>query len=323
MQFSRENLTNFDLYPFTTIACDSDGFVIYKNELTRKLYRNIHVGAKLSTYTNAALSPSRIEVADFYGERCTMFICSLEDNNGIYTIITIFSIGSCGSDLYKNSITELETAVTSLLSSNESGDVLKKRSLLRDIVKKHELAKRCGAFASSYLENTNLFSFDFANVTDFISRIVTIINDRLEIDVTIDICDLTKCTPYIKITKGTVLVMLNFLNFAILNSDKNVTITLSNTGNEVNISFEYHSKHIFENIFTDNNALCNTFMLLTGINVAEQNNGHVSITNKNGRSSVDAYFPLIIPKDMTFKSTDNLNEMIEEYIKLSHIFFKD
>jgi hypothetical protein len=64
-------------------------------------------------------------------------------------------------------------------------------------------------------------------------------------------------------------------------------------------------------------------MLLTGINVAEQNNGHVSITNKNGRSSVDAYFPLIIPKDMTFKSTDNLNEMIEEYIKLSHIFFKD
>jgi len=323
MQFPRKKLTNLDLCPFAAVACDSNGFVIYKNELTRKLYKNVHVGARLSTYTSVDTAHNHIEINDFYGERCTLFIYNLEDAEGAYTVITVFSVGFCNTDLYRNSVTELENAVTSLLNQDTSDGISEKRSFLRAVAKKHELARKCGAFASSYLENIDLFSYDVVNATDFIARIVNIINNRLGLDVKLEMCDLTDCIPYVKITKATVLVLLNFINFAILNSDRNVTVTVSTSSKEVNVSFEYHSKHIFENIFTSDAVAYYTFMLLTGIDTAEQNNTRISLTNQDGRSSVDTYFPLEISKDMTFKSSDILDKMIEEYIKLSQSYFKD
>lgn len=323
MQFPRKSLTNLDLYPFVTVACNSDGFVIYKNELTRKLYRNVHVGAKLAAYTNVDTSSSHIETTDFYGEKSTVFVCPLEDEDGLYSVITVFSVGLFGTDLYQSSVSEFKSAVSALLKAEHDDAVLEKRSLLRDVVKKHELAKRCNAFTSSYLENANLFSRDTVNITDFIKRTVCIINNRLELEVKLDTCDLTTCTPYVKITKNTVLVLLNLINFTILNSDKDVRITISNTENTVCIFFEYHSKHVFESIFANNRALYYTFLLLSGVSTAEGNGIRISFINQDGRSLVDTRLPLINSNDPTFKSSDDIDKMIEEYISLSNAYFTD
>ena len=323
MQISRKNLTNLDLYPFASVACDSNGLVIYKNELTRKLYKSIHIGAKISTYTDASLDSSHIESTSFYGENGTVFVCNLEDEDGTYTVLTIFSVGFCCSELYQNEVSELISAVTALLSQEDSNTSNGKRSLLREIIKKQVLAKKCGAFASSYIENQNLYTYNTASATDLISRIIYIINNRLGLDVKLELCDLCEQTPYIKINKSTILVLLNFTNFAILNTNKNVRVAISNTDTRVNVSFEFCSKNIFENIFSNNITAYYTFMLLTGIDTAERNSIRISFSNNDNHSSVTADFPLIVQRDITFKSNNYLDEMIEEYIKFSNQFFKE
>ena len=48
----KQNLKNFDLYPFATIATDSTNSIVYKNQMTKTMYPSIHIGAKLSAYIN-------------------------------------------------------------------------------------------------------------------------------------------------------------------------------------------------------------------------------------------------------------------------------
>lgn len=323
MQFPRKNLANFDLYPFVTVACDSKGFVIYKNELTRKLYQNIHIGARLSSYTDIALIPSRIESAKFYGNSCTLFICNLEDDDGDYTVITIFSIGFCSMALYQDSVAELKSAVTNLLKHKDAEASLEKRSFLRDVARKQELAKKCGLFISSYLENQSLFSYDVVNVANFISRVVNVINNRLGFDIKLELCDLSETTPHIKISKATALILLNLINFTILNSNRDIKVSVSTDIKTVNVSFEYFSKHIFQNIFPNDEVAYYTFMLLTGIDLAEKNNIRISFANQNDVHRVKTEFPLIIQKGLKFNSYNSIDEMIEEYIELSIALFKD
>lgn len=317
MKFPREKLANFDLYPFVTIACDKNGFIIYKNELTKKLYNNVHVGAKLSSYTDVSMSPSRIINADFYGDKGTMFLCNFDE----YTVITIFSIGCCRSDIYAQSCEEYKNAVEKLLEKEYNDNTKEKRSLLRAVVRKYETAKKCGLFASSFLENQNLFSYDIVTASNFISSVIKIINNRLDINVNLNLCDNSKETPYIEIRKPILLTLLNFMSFAILNSENNVNVTLSTDSDEVKISFEYCSKHVFENIFNKESVRPYIFTLLTGIDTAEKNRINHCFTYQSNQTTLTVTLPLIIPEEMIFNSCDNIEKMIDEYIELSHVIF--
>ena len=317
MYFPRENLINFDLYPFVTIACDSNGFIIYKNELTKKLYGNVHVGARLSAYTNISISPSRIVNADFYGDKCTMFLCNFSE----YTVITIFSIGCCRSDVYAQSCEEFKKAVEKLLEKEYNDNAKEKRSLLRDVVRKYETAKKCGAFASAFLENQNLFSYDIVTVSEFISSVINIINNRLDVNVKMNLRDDSNDTPYIRIKKATLLTLLNFISFAILNSENNVNVTISTENDSVNISFDYNSKHIFENIFKGEGVRPYIFTLLTGIDNAESNGIKYSFTHQNHQTAFNLTLPLIVSRELIFNSENSIEKIIEEYLELSKRIF--
>jgi len=318
----KKQIKNFDLYPFVTLATDSNGCIIYKNVITKSIYPNIRVGARLSSYTPISGLDTGIVRTELYGEEATLLIQRCLDSE-ISHIIAVFS-PSCASFIKSEDFSDKYSSVlTGLAENDEKTDFYKqKHAFVRKINKSLDTVKACARFTRLYYDNCQYEKSECISLSSFFESLLTIFKKRLDtgIDFSLD-----SSLPDVSITvdKRSVMLLLNIICFsAAVTDDKRVLISFDGQDGTSSVKIKIKSSQNIGSIYDAENELPYIFSLLVGMSLAEASGFEYSFSNSEKLIEMRMTIPSSKPCEASLSSIGATEYYINEYIKLFEDIFK-
>ena len=315
MQISRNNLENFNLYPFITLGINDKGLIFYKNKITEKLCPQIRNNTLINRFTTASIDKSAITSATFYDNRSTLLVHKLDDELGEYTVITVFSGGSGNGRYNENYLHEYCVALDELLIDNE-GDIPKNNQLglIRNIQKLQKALTDWGNFTTSFIDNCHNKLSDTNMTESFFTTVTNVVNNRLRIGVELE---LINNTEEINATFGfkTAVTLLNVMGFIFLNStDKHVTISFDDEAGGVKVGFVFNSKYDIESLYGFKGSYSTIFTLLTGVTAAKNFGIEFDFTtNDKNQTLFNVHVPSETGMNFAFMSSSSVEAVTNTF----------
>ncbi len=323
MLSSKEILKKFDLYPFATLATDASGSIVYKNLITKSIYPNIHIGAKLSVYTDIDNGTAGVVRSVFYGEEISLLIHKF-DTDGIQNIIAVFS-PACAHLVFTDDAHEgYEAVIKNLMEKEDGHDGYKqKHALIRHVSKSLDLARACGRFARLYLDNCDFNKCECVSVASFFKSLSNIMERRLTLDIKLNI-DSYDSGINISIDKQSSMVLLNLVCFSVsVSDDRELNVSFEENGGYIRISIKSKCTYDMSKIFDAENELPYIFTLLVGMNLAICSEYDYSFSHNGKETMLKITVPRTKASEIAFSSIGVSERFINEYFSLLTSIFKN
>lgn len=323
-------ISSIENYPSPVIAIDENKFVAAKNYLAGLTFPNVHVGAKISKYTDIVFEYETLSKGTFYGKEYLYFSCFTEIDGQKYTLLFLsvmtFSRDILGFDpilSYKN-IAD---------SPSQSQDELKnkKRQYIRNVhnklIKANYFENFKGLFESERKFNDHE-TVELKRVCTALDIITKNYLENLNINI---ITDHTMPNMVANVSEMHVAsLLINSLLFAVINSINEVNVTLRNIGNRAEIVMEFSSAFDFFELYDINpnertDVLNSAFSLCVAMEICERCDIDFSIkrekVNNQVKFSIHHSMPINTNNRNAFSSKDTVLPILEKY--LLSVFFNE
>lgn len=318
-------------YPSPVIAIDNENFVCAKNYLSSMSFPNVHVGAKVSNYTDINIAGETLSKGLFYGKEVTYFICNgiVENEPCKLLFISLCSFGKTllpfnPVELYKNNLTKDG-------SNYSDKDKNKQRKYIRSIHKNLLKVNYFDNFRALFEGNARpIDENDKTDISSFSIALQQVLKNHLEeINFTFknDFSPERLIATISKIDLASLL--LNSLSFCIINSSDDIEITFNNNDDFAQIKMNFYSDTDIFELYkikeTDikNNLINSGFALCIALEISKQNKISFSLEKEVAKNkfvySVKHIIPIETKHELLFSSQTSTTRIIED--ELFDIFF--
>ena len=320
-------------HPSPVIAIDKNGFVVAKNYLAGLTFENLHVGAKISKYTDVDFTKCIMSRCVFYGNEYTYYVCN-DAIDDIECYLMFISLAEYGIDflpfdpvaLYKEKVNKVTPEeVTSIV-------INKKRRYIRSIHNNLLRVNYFDNFKALFTSRAYIApSEEIISLSSVCATLEKICDNYLsEADVTINKND-TSVFDSVKISSIIISsVLLNSLCFCIMNSCDSISVSLGTNINEAEILMEFDSRYDFFSLYKSDSDITNSDInSALSLSIASEICKRCGIDykvstetkNNNTHYRIAHTFKVACENRFVLSSQDKLFETMEKYI-LS-IFFDE
>jgi len=323
-------LSSIENYPSPVIAIDDNMFVAAKNYLASLTFPNLHVGAKITKYTDIDFENEVLAKGAFYGKEYLYFLRFSEIDGQKYTLLFLSVMTFSRDVLGFDPITSYQNVGENTTDTHDSLKN-KKRQYVRNVHNK--LVK------ANYFENfKGLFEskrmFDCQETVE-LKRVCTSLDiitrnylENLDINVVIDYTmpNLVATISELHITS----LLVNSLLFAVINSKNKIDITLNNFGDSAQIVMEFTSDFDFFELYdidpkVRTDVLNSAFSLCVALEICDRCNIDFSIKREKKNNVVNYTITHSMPINKnhkaSFASKDTITPLLEKY--LLSVFFNE
>ena len=314
-------------YPSPIIAANDEGFIIAKNYLASMTFPNIHIGARLSNYTDINPFIEKLSSGIFYGKNHTYY-ASHSNINGEKAYLIVISIASFGEDLFPfNPIEIYRNKVKGLTLDENNFDELKneKRKYVRNVhnnlIRANYFDTFKGLFETKYSKSVN----DSTELLKVCSALEYIIQELLDtIDISFDI-NFIDTNLKANISENYIIsLLLNSLFFSVINSSGAIKIALNHIDDVAEINFNFISDFDFSALYnvgefdeaTEN--LNSALSLCIALELAKRSNIEYSIekTAIDGKTEYTIKHKINITENnsIEFASGDTITPLLKKYL---------
>lgn len=317
----------YENYPTPIILVDKNGFLVAKNYMAGITF-GLHIGTKLSAYTNINYTKEAISQGIFCDKKCTYLVTSVIIDDIPYSLV-ILSVASFGQaflpesalDNYKKAIKEMD--------ANDTLDRNKERRYIRAV---HNNLVRVNLFDAFI----NLFDTKFKRQKEkeefpcqtSVSSVCYAVHTAAEnfltgasigLDIDYETPSLLANIP----ERELITIIVNALFFGVMNSTSGVEMHLSLCDGDAELKVSFTAVSLFEEFFKDTASATNSYMSLAiAFELADAYGAkYALITSDDGKSEIIFKIPVVSSGNISFSSQNSAYELAEKLI--SRIFFDD
>lgn len=323
-------ISSIENYPSPVIAIDENKFVAAKNYLASLTFPNVHVGAKISNYTDIEFEYEMLSKGTFYGKEYLYFSSFTVIEGQKYTLIFL-SLMTLSKDLLGFDPISSYQSIISQTSDSQDNLKNKKRQYVRSV---HNKLIRANYFENfrGLFESERKFEGD---ETVELKRVCTALDiitknylENLNINV---LTDHTMPNMIAKVSEIHISsLLINSLLFAVINSTKDINIELRSINNNAEILIEFDSQHDFFELYgidinNRTDILNSAFSLCVVSKICERCNIGFAIKREKVKNlihfSMSHVMPIKVNNKTSFSSRDTVAPILEKY--LLSVFFNE
>ncbi|MBE6701000.1 MAG: hypothetical protein E7582_03830 [Ruminococcaceae bacterium] len=329
--------TSLENYPSAVVAIDKDGFVIAKNYLASISFPVIHVGAKVSNYTDINYLLSGMSRGVFCGKEYTYF-CTESDVDKTPCYLMFLSLASFGEDLLPFDVIKAYGEKVEKFSDNcvygEKVDSNAQRRYIRSVHNNLVKVNFFSVFKNLFNPDRNVEKMRLDDEKVVLSQICTSVsfavdNYLSELDVVFDInYENPKLVAGI-CKQDIVNIILNTLVFCAINSSSSIKVSLDKGESDVaQLTFDFTSRFDLFSVYKvsegDTSVLNSALSFFVAFELAKLYDFKFSFSKNReikNRYKITYEIPVTTSNKAGFSSGDNLDTIVERY--LFTVFFNE